>query len=83
MARTFANPTVTRALDAVMFMTPVGLPSTLFKQELEDRLMNECQFNVGMIFDRRHDVLQIRSWEQSQFSLQLKRGTPSGSDSKG
>lgn len=82
MARTFANPTVTRALDAVMFMTPVGLPSALFKQELEDRLMNECQFKVGMIFDRRHDVMPIRSWEQSQFTLQLKPGKPSGSDSK-
>ncbi len=72
MARTFSNPTVTRALDAVMFMAPVGLPATLFKRELEDRLLKECQFNVGVVPDRPLGTLAVTRWEQSRFSLPLK-----------
>ncbi len=72
MARTFSNPTVTRALDAVMFMAPVGFPATLFKRELEDRLLEECQFNVGMVPDRPLGAIQVTRWEYTRFSLSLK-----------
>ena len=71
MARTFSNSTITRALDVAMFMVPAGLPATAFKQELEDRLIHECQFNSGMIGEHRSGIVPIRIWEQSRFGVKM------------
>lgn len=67
MARTFSNPTVARALDAAMFLTPTGMPATAFKRELECRLMHECQFNSGRVPPRNLDKVRVGSWAEHQF----------------
>ena len=54
-----------------MFTAPTGLPATEFKRELEDRLMEECQFKSGMIGDRRSGVVPLRVWEQSRFGVRV------------
>ena len=73
MARTFSHSTPTRALDVAMFTTPAGLPATAFKQELEDRLIQECQFKSGMIRERRSGIIPMRLWEQSRFRVKAIR----------
>ncbi len=71
MARTYSNPTVARALDAAMFLAPVGLPATEFKRELEHRLIDECQFATGQVGERRRDTIGIKIWEERRFRIGL------------
>ena len=75
MARTYSTPTVARALDAAMFLTPAGLPATEFKRELEHRLIDACQFASGRGIVPRKNVVRIKTWEDRQFWIGLGTAT--------
>lgn len=78
MARTFAHATVTRALDAAMFSTPVGLPASAFRREVEHRLMDQCDFNSGMVGNRNVDRVRVGAWEEHRFRIGLTVKSPQG-----
>ena len=67
MARTYASPTVTRALDAAMLLTPEGLPARLFRRQVENQLLLQCGFFLGEPSSRPAVCVKLTGWTEDGF----------------
>jgi hypothetical protein len=74
MAKQLSAPIPTRTLDVAMFKTPAGMPSSEFKRELENQLLEVSQFMAGVGVEAGlENRIPIAHWHEDEFKVDLHR----------